>query len=78
MYPLVHLDLENTDLAVLANINFSRPILQKAKAAGVLIATDVHAISSLDDDYNRDYMMASDILFMSDERLPSSPENWIQ
>ena len=63
-------------LAVLCNINFSRPYLRFAKERGVTIATDVHTISDLDDDYNRDFMAAADILFMSDERLPCPPEEW--
>ena len=76
-YPLVHLNLENVDLAVLANINFSRPMLEHVKSAGIPIATDIHTISTLDDGYNRDYMAHADILFMSNERLPVSPENWV-
>ena len=62
------------DLAAICNINFSRPLLSLAKQAEKLIATDVHAISSLDDEYNQDYMRQSDILFMSDESLPASPK----
>jgi ribokinase len=53
-------------LAVLCNINFSRPLL----------ATDVHAVADLDDPYNADFMAAADILFMSHERLPMPPEEW--
>jgi acarbose 7IV-phosphotransferase len=68
--------LEGCDLAVLCNINFSRPFLALARERGVPIATDVHAISSLDDDYNRDWLAAADILFMSDELLPTSPDAW--
>ena len=68
--------LEECSLAVLCNINFSRPFLQKARRSGRLVATDVHAISSLEDDYNRDFMGAADVLFMSDEALPCSPEEW--
>ncbi len=68
--------LGQASIAALCNINFSRPMLQKAKQAGKLIATDVHAISSLDDDYNRDFMAHADILFMSHELLPCSPEEW--
>lgn len=64
------------DLAILCNINFSRPLLAAARQAGVRVATDVHTISDLDDPYNRDFMAAADILFMSDERLPCSPEDW--
>ncbi len=75
-YPLVHCDFSAVDLAVLTNVNFSRPMLEMAKSAGVPIATDVHVIGNLEDDYNSDYMAAADILFMSDEGLPTSPEDW--
>jgi len=37
----------------------------------------VHAISDLDDGYNRDFMQHADILFMSDEWLPCALEEWI-
>lgn len=71
--------LESCSLAVLCNINFSRPFLSRAKQAGqALIATDVHTISDLEDSYNRDFMAAADILFMSDEHLPDPPEQWVR
>ena len=70
--------LRECDLAVICNINFARPILKVAKKAGVPIATDVHALADLDDDFNRDYMTAAEILFLSDESLPDSPENVAQ
>jgi ribokinase len=63
-------------LAVLCNINFSRPLLLLARQRGMTIASDVHAISDLDDPYNADFMRAADILFMSHERLPAPPEKW--
>ncbi len=63
-------------LAALCNINFSRPMLALARRRGMIIATDVHTISNLDDPYNADFMRAADILFMSDEALPVSPEEW--
>jgi acarbose 7IV-phosphotransferase len=78
LYPLVHFQPEKADLAVLCNINFSRPMLERAKDAEIPIATDVHVIRSLEDEYNRDYMAAADILFMSDENLPVSPEEWVR
>ena len=68
--------LAECSLAVLCNINFSRPFLQKARCSGILVATDIHAIRSLEDDYDRDFMAAAHILFMSDEGLPCSPEEW--
>ncbi len=70
--------LHGVSMAVLCNINFSRPFLQQARASGVPVATDVHAIASLDDTYNAAFMAAADILFMSDELLPCSPEDWVR
>ncbi|WP_420641243.1 carbohydrate kinase family protein [Candidatus Leptofilum sp.] len=68
--------LQGSDLAILCNVNYTRPFLAQAQQAGIPIATDVHTIADLDDDYNRDYMAAATILFMSDERLPLPPEQW--
>lgn len=69
---------EGVSLAVLCNINFSRPLLHIAQKHGTPIATDIHVISNLHDDYNRDYMAAATILFQSHEHLPVSPETWAQ
>lgn len=68
--------LANCELAVLCNINFARPFLEVTRARRIPIATDVHTIADLEDAYNRDYMAAADILFMSDETLPVPPETW--
>ncbi len=70
--------MEGCQAAILCNINFSRPMLALARRAGILVATDVHAISDLEDEYNRDFMAAADILFLSDENLPLAPEVWAQ
>jgi ribokinase len=70
--------LAECSLAVLCNINFSRPFLRRAKEAGKPVATDVHAIADADDAYNRDFMAAADILFMSDDLLPLPPEAWVR
>ncbi|MDQ3930892.1 MAG: carbohydrate kinase family protein, partial [Chloroflexota bacterium] len=64
------------DVAVLANINFSRPFLPVAQEAGNIIATDVHVISNLEDKYNADFMRHANILFMSHAGLPCPPEEW--
>ncbi len=78
IYPQVLFEqaLAGCSLAVLCNINFARPFLDAARRANKLIATDVHAISDMEDGYNRDYMAAAHILFMSHEWLPCSPEDW--
>ncbi len=67
---------QGCDLLVLSNINFSRPFLEQARRTGQRIATDVHAISDLHDPFNLDFMRAANILFMSHEWLPVSPEEW--
>ncbi len=70
--------LQGCALAVLCNVNFSRALLPVVQQAGVPIATDVHAISDLDDPYNAGFMAAADILFMSDDLLPVAPEEWAE
>ncbi|HAL16345.1 MAG TPA: carbohydrate kinase family protein [Anaerolineaceae bacterium] len=67
---------QKCDILALCNINFSRAMLKPARASGKLVATDVHAIGSLDDAYNQDFMAAAHILFMSHENLPLPPEEW--
>ncbi len=74
--PLYEQAAADCPLCALCNINFSRPLLAKARAAGKWIATDVHALSSLEDDYNRDFMQAAHILFLSHENLPAAPEEF--
>jgi sugar/nucleoside kinase (ribokinase family) len=66
--------IRHCDLAVICNINFARPLLAIAQEAGKPIATDVHALSDLEDDYNGAFIKAATILFMSDESLPDTPE----
>ncbi|MEQ8674119.1 MAG: carbohydrate kinase family protein [Aggregatilineales bacterium] len=70
--------LSKTSLAVLCNINFSRPMLAKAHQAGVPIATDVHAISDIHDAYNSDFMHYATVMFQSHEHLPDTPEAWVR
>jgi acarbose 7IV-phosphotransferase len=78
VYPYAAFDeaAAGCDLLALCNINFSRALLARAKALGVPVACDVHALSRLEDDYNADFMAAADILFMSHEALPASPEDF--
>lgn len=60
---------ESADLIAACNINFNRPLLAMAKAAGKPIATDVHVLTDIHDAYNRDFMACADILFLSDEGI---------
>lgn len=69
--------LKPCSLAILCNINFNRHLLKTAKEMGKLIATDVHVLSDINDEFNKDFMQASDILFLSDELIPCSGEEFI-
>ncbi len=64
--------------AAICNINFNRDLIKAVHAGGVLTATDVHVLESVEDDYNRDFMENADILFLSDERLPCPAEEFIR
>ena len=68
-YPFDPAVLDGIDLVAACNINFNRPLLRLAKAAGKIIATDVHVLSNIHDDYNREFMEHADILFLSDEAV---------
>lgn len=70
--------LQDMDIAVLCNINFNREIIKSARSYGIPIATYVHVLSDINDEYNKDFMENSDILFLSDERLPGEPEGFAE
>ncbi len=69
--------LAGCDLAVLANSNWTRPLLSRAAAAGVPVATDLHDIRSLDNPYDADYLAHAAVLFFSGELLPVPPEEFV-
>lgn len=69
--------IRNSDLVILCNTNFNRKILKSVKKMGKVIASDVHVISDINDEYNKEFMEYADILFLSDEKLPCSPEEFI-
>ena len=72
VYPPEQFDaaLEGCDLALLSNIGYARPLLARARAAGVPISTDLHAIRNLENPYDQDFLEAATLLFFSAEHLP--------
>lgn len=77
-YDFDGLNLNNIDAVIACNINFNRPLLKLAKSMGKLIATDVHVLSNVYDEYNREFMEYSDILFLSDEGTGSEYVSFIR
>lgn len=67
-----------SDLVVLCNINFNRANLKHVKKIGKTIACDVHVLSDVNDEFNKDFMEYADILFLSDERLPCGADRFIR
>ncbi len=70
--------LHSTDIAVLCNINFNRELIRYAHKNGILTASDVHVLSDINDEYNRDFMENADILFLSHEKLPCKPDEFMK
>lgn len=65
------------DIVVACNANFNRELLLKAKKAGKIIATDVHVLSDVKDEYNHDFMSNANILFLSDENVKADYREFI-
>lgn len=67
--------LKDKDILVLCNTNFNRKLIKNIK--NKIIATDVHVISDIHDEYNKDFMQYSNILFLSDENININYEQFI-
>jgi ribokinase len=70
--------IDTIDMAVLCNINYSRELLKVVKGYGKTIATDVHVLDDINDEYNRDFMAYSDILFLSNENIIGREKDFLQ
>lgn len=70
--------VKDCSMLCLCNVNFSRNLLPIAKSMGKTIATDVHVISDINDEYNSDFMKYSNILFLSDENIEGSVEDFVK
>jgi len=71
IYPIEFIEkiMDQFDIGILCNINFSRNFLKILKKNGKIIATDVHVIDDINNEYNHDFIKCSDIIFMSNEEL---------
>lgn len=65
---------------VICNVNFCRDLLPLAEKfrKEKPISTDVHAISDVNDEYNKAFMEVSDVVFLSHEKLPCKPEEFVK
>lgn len=68
-YDFSNVSFDDADIVIACNINFNRELLKAAKTSGKLIATDVHVLRDINDEYNQDFMRNANILFLSDEGI---------
>ncbi|MGN0452185.1 MAG: carbohydrate kinase family protein [Ruminococcus sp.] len=68
--------LKDIDLVCLCNINYAANLIDEAKSANVPIATDVHCLSDIHDEYNARFMRAADIVFLSNEAIIGREEDF--
>ena len=67
-----------SDIVVACNINFNRDLLKKAKEQGKIIATDVHVLSDIYDEYNKAFLETADIVFLSDEGIKRDYKDFLK
>ncbi len=77
-YDFSKIDFEKYDIIIACNINYNRQLLKNLKASGKTIATDVHVLNDINDEYNREFMEAANILFLSDEGIQGNPQEFIR
>ena len=70
--------IKKADIVVATNINFSREIMRAAKRQNKVIASDVHVISDIHDDFNQEFMQLADILFFSNEAILNKEEAFLR
>jgi len=78
-YPAENINkiMNDIDIAILCNINFSREMLKTMKNYEKIIATDVHVLDNINDEYNKDFIYYSDILFLSNEKIKGNEQSFI-
>ena len=67
--------INDKDILVLCNINFNRESIKNIK--NKVIATDVHVFNNVYDEYNKEFLENSNILFLSDEAININYEEFI-
>ena len=69
--------VKDCDIACMCNINYSAGLLDFVKSAGVMVATDVHCLSDIHDEYNARFMRSADILFLSNENFVDREQEFL-
>lgn len=59
----------DSDIICLCNINYSASMIPVAKRLGIMVATDVHCLCDIYDEYNSRFLRCADIVFLSNENI---------
>lgn len=70
--------LGSAEVVVLSNANFCRPLVRLAKEADLPIAVNLRKYSEDTVQYNREFLMAADILYLSDDMLDQDPYDFLK
>ncbi len=69
--------VKESNVCILCNSNFTRGLLKIAKEEKKIIATDVHVLGNIHDEYNKEFLEYADILFLSHENIPYDTKRFI-
>lgn len=70
--------VSESDIVIASNINYARPVIEKAKELGKTIAVDIHDQNDVEDEYNKFFMENADILFMSNEKIVNGEKDFLK
>lgn len=70
--------VSKADMVVLSNANFCRPFIQKAKEMNKTIAVNIREYKDGNVIYNRDFLEAADIIYISDDNLVVDPFEFVR
>ena len=65
--------LSGSDMVILANTNFCRPMLKASLEAGKKIAVNIRNFKYSTERYNEEYLESANILYLSDDYLNEDP-----
>ncbi len=65
--------LSGSDMVILANTNFCRPMLKASLEAGKKIAVNIRNFKYSTERYNEEYLESANILYLSDDYLDEDP-----
>lgn len=70
--------IQDVDAVVLANANFCRPLAAAAKEAGKLLAINFRGFTEEKMQYNEDYFQMADIIYVSDDNIVGSADEFVR